>query len=255
VWDQLQHAAGRDPLIAVRPGWDIRVHPAARRSIEIPQRDPPQVAELNAFIASCRPHMVLLDIGAHYGLFSLAALHYGGAGARAVAVEASGAAAGILETHGRLNGAGGRLRVVHAAAADQPGWRAMLPVGVIADGYYVEPEPDRAAGDLVRVPAVTVDGLVDELGLMPTHLKIDVEGAEAMVLRGAQRTLSAALPPLVFLELHNYVFRRSGRDPAECLAQLSRLGYRFQDSKGSRLTVEHATQPELIRLVARREAL
>jgi len=88
AWDELGHALGRDPVIFLRAGWSVRAHPAARRAFGIPQSDPSQIAELDAFIASCCPGMMLFDIGAHFGLFSFAALHYGGPTARAVAVDA-----------------------------------------------------------------------------------------------------------------------------------------------------------------------
>lgn len=251
TWHEVQHLVGRHPVITLRPAWSLRIHPVARRAFAIPLSDPSQVAELDAFIASCRPSMVLVDLGAHFGLFSFAALRYGGPTARAVAVEASAGATRVLRLHTRLNQVTDRLQVVHAAAAAQPGSLAMLPVGVIADGYYIEPDAGRPAGDLVRVRAVTVDGLTDELGLAPTHLKIDVEGAEGDVLRGAQRTLGGDRPPLVFLELHNAMCRRSGRDPADCLTQLTRTGYQLQNTDGTPLGVKQALEPSVLRLVAR----
>jgi FkbM family methyltransferase len=250
--DELDHLLGRDPLISPREGWSFRAHPAARRAFTIPRNDPRQREELDGFIAWCRPDMVLFDIGAHFGLFSLAALHYGGPTARAIAVEASSSAVRVLQVHARLNQVTDRLRVVHAAATAQPGWHVMLPVGVIADGYYIEPDAQHPASDLVRVPAVTVDGLVEEFGLAPTHLKVDVEGAEANVLRGARRALTGDQPPWVFLELHNDICRQGGREPGEALRQLTGAGYCIESPGGTPMSHEEATRPALIRLVARR---
>ena len=180
AWDEARYAVGRRPTLAVRPGWRLVCHPAARRAIERPQRgDPVQIAELDGFLATCRPGMVLFDLGAHFGVFSFAALHFGGPGSRAVAVDPSAAAVRMLRVGARLNGVTDRLQVVHAAAGERPGWCDMLAVGVIADGYYITPERDRPPHDLVRVRSVTVDGLAEELGVRPTHLKIDGEGAAA----------------------------------------------------------------------------
>lgn len=252
VWDELCHLLGRHPQTRPRPGWSLRVHPAALRAFGAPRNDPEQRDELDSLIAACFPGMVLFDLGAHFGLFSLAALHYGGPAARVVAVEASGSAVRVLRIHARLNQAMDRLTVIHAAATSEPGWHAMLPLGVIADDYYMEPDQHHPASDLVRVPAVTVDSLVQQLGMTPTHLKIDVEGAEADVLHGAHRLLAGSAPPCVFLELHNEICRRAGRDPAEALTQLGQLGYHFESPAGIPLTVDQATAPPLIRLVARR---
>lgn len=255
AWDELGHLLGRHPVISPRPPWSFRVHPAAWRTFGTALKEPGQRQELDTFIASCHPGMMLLDIGAHYGLFSFAALHYGGPAARVVAVEASGSAVRILRLHARLNGVLDRLKAVHAAATAHSGWQVMLPVGVIANGYYIEPDREHPASDLVRVRAVTVDGLVGELGETPTHLKIDVEGTEGDVLRGAHRTLAGDQPPRVFLELHNVACRRAGRDPADCLLQLAQMGYRIEGTDGTPLSVEQATAPVLIRLVAWRPTL
>lgn len=253
AWDEACYGLGYRPAPALRPGWRLVCHPAQRRAIERPQRgDPVQIAELDGFIATCRPGMVLFDLGAHFGVFSFAALHFGAPGSRAVAVDPSAAAVRMLELGARLNAVPDRLAVVHAAAADRPGWGEMLPVGVIADGYYITPEPGRARRDLVRVRVITVDELVAELGVRPTHLKIDVEGAEAAVLRGARGVLAADPAPLVFLELHNDMTRRSGGDPAAAVAELTALGYRFTTPEGTRLTPEAAVVPGIVRLIARK---
>lgn len=252
-WNEAQHLVGYHPVILIRPGWSVQVHPAARHPFAIPCNDPSQITELNAFIESCHPGMVLFDIGAHFGLFSLAALHYGGPTARAVAVDPSKIAVRMLLLHARLNRVTKRLQIIPAAATTQPGWQAMLPMGVFADGFYIPADPGRRAADLVRVRAVTVDSLVNELGNRPTHLKIDVEGAEADVLGGALRTLSGDQSPLVFLELHNAMCRRAGRNPEDCLAELTRLGYRLEAPGKGELTVERASEPSVIRLIARRD--
>ena len=253
AWDEARYGLGYHPALTLRAGWRLVCHPAASRAIERPQHgDPVQIAELDGFIATCRPGMVLFDLGAHFGMFSFAALHFGGPESRALAVDPSADAVRMLVLGARLNGVSGRLTVLRAAAGEQSGWSDMLPVGVIADGYYVTPEPGRARRDLVRVRAVTVDGLVDELGARPTHLKIDVEGAEGAVLRGARRTLAAEPPPLVFLELHNGMTRRAGGDLAATVAPLAALGYRFTAPDGAGVTPEAAILPDIVRLIARR---
>ena len=50
----------------------------------------------------------------------------------------------------------------------------------------------------------TIDRLVDSKVPAPTVLKIDVEGAELLVLRGGSRLLaSQRAPRLIFLEVHS----------------------------------------------------
>src|SRR4051794_32708229 len=90
IWDEVRYASGQTQEVRVRPDWSLLCHPAAYRFAYYAQHaDEEQVAEFDGFISTCRPGMVLFDIGAHFGLFSLAALHYGGIAARAVAVDPS----------------------------------------------------------------------------------------------------------------------------------------------------------------------
>jgi len=72
---------------------------------------------------------------------------------------------------------------------------------------------------LADVIALTLDDAIDVLGLPePDVLKIDVEGAEALVLRGGRRLLSTRAPAL-YIELH-------GAEPQrEVLKLLAGMGY------------------------------
>lgn len=65
--------------------------------------------------------------------------------------------------------------------------------------------------------------MADQFG-PPTHIKIDVEGHEATVLRGAKKTL-ARLAHLLFLELHNDMIRSEGVDPNSVLDDLGEMRY------------------------------
>jgi hypothetical protein len=84
--------------------------------------------------------------------------------------------------------------------------------------------PQRYAGlvtctEWSLVPIVRVDDVVDRIGTAPDVMKIDVEGAELDVLRGAEAALRSK-HPRVFLSVHSDELRRS------CLDFLSALGYR-----------------------------
>jgi hypothetical protein len=83
-------------------------------------------------------------------------------------------------------------------------------------------------------------------------VKIDVEGAEAEVIRGASAMLRE-LRPLLFLELHMDVLERQGESVETLLSQLTSCGYRFADPDG-RVRSPRAIRDSLraiIRIVAR----
>jgi FkbM family methyltransferase len=252
VRDEARHLVGGDRLVEMRPGWWLRCHPAAydfayRAQVD----DPEQVAEFDGFISLCRPGMVLFDVGAHFGLFSLAALHYGGEAARAIAVDPSPTAARMMKIQARLNGAAGRMEIVRAAAGQEDGWQEMVATGVNGAGYFVPPS-DHAGGEVCRAREATLDALAGERNLTPTHVKVDVEGAEAAVLRGGRGLLSRAEPPVLLLELHNEIIRGRGGDPRECLTLLRGFGYEVFSPEMSPLGEDYVLGRPLVRVVCRK---
>ena len=66
-------------------------------------------------------------------------------------------------------------------------------------GLAYRPLPGDAEQDLVEIP-VRLEALDDSLplGYAPALIKIDVEGGEEAVLRGAQRTLREQKPLVIF---------------------------------------------------------
>ena len=73
----------------------------------------------------------------------------------------------------------------------------------------------------ILVPTITLDSLLDTL-LPPTFVKIDVEGAEVMVLEGATRLL-AEVRPVLYLET-------GAATHAACEKMLTDAGYALERS-------------------------
>jgi FkbM family methyltransferase len=254
VWGEWAYYLGIRETISMRPGFSLQCHPLAYAHAYFAQlEDPDQIQEFDTFISSCTPGMRLLDIGAHFGLFSLACLHYGGPSAQAIAVDASPTAARMMDIQSRLNQAADRLRVVQACVCERTGVRQMVSVGVLADGYYVAPALDHTERDKITVDATTIDHMVEHFRFQPTHVKIDVEGFENLVLTGGRRTLSSNSAPIIFLELHNEIVRVNGDDPVQILTMLRGWGYSFSDSNGSVLSDEDILTKPLIRIVGRKQ--
>ena len=68
--------------------------------------------------------------------------------------------------------------------------------------YAGHAETAAAAGQSIRVKTLTVDYLVKKVNWLPEFIKVDVEGAEALVLRGSKKT--AAQKKTVFMvEIHS----------------------------------------------------
>jgi len=248
LWHATSARAGATARLRMPHGWEVVCHPAAVPAFAFERDEPELRAELDAFVAACAEGMVLFDIGAHYGLFTLAALHYGGAAARVVALDPSDAAAAVFDENVRL--ARGTSRVVRhrAAAGATAGETSLLSGG--AGAWHMMVAPGEARADVVTVPVLTIDGLVRDSGLVPTHVKIDVEGQEDAVLRGADATLRGARP-IVFLELHGGIIRRAGGSPVAVLERLRAAGYHSLAIAGRPVSAEDAAAQDVARIECR----
>ena len=165
----------------------------------------------------------LLDVGANLGAFCLN-LATRRADVRVQAFEPVAATCGYLRMNVARNGLGGRVTVTRAAVADRAGEMQitstrhtdnhLVPAGAAAGGERVE-----------RVPVVALDEAVGA-GAGPVGLiKVDVEGAELLVMRGAERILSEHRPALL-LEVVEEHLARFGHSVAELEAHLAARGYR-----------------------------
>jgi FkbM family methyltransferase len=189
--------------------------------------------------------MCLFDIGASYGAFSLVAAHFGGT---AVAVDPSPIAARHIRLQTRLNGYDNNIRIVEACVSDTTGEAEMLSSGVFSDGYF-QIAHGRSSSELTKTKAVTIDQLADQFGA-PTHIKVDVEGHEAAVLRGGKRTLTR-VAPLLFLELHNEIILSQGGDPNRVLDDLAEIGYEMLSIDGVKIERSALLRMPICRLVGK----
>lgn len=104
-----------------------------------------------------------------------------------------------------------------------------MPVGASAVDHAAE-------GQAVPVECRvrSLDAVAAELAVQPDVVKIDVEGAELLVLNGAAGTLSSA-HPAVFCELLRKWATSFGYHPNEAIELMVSLGYRCYETVGARL--------------------
>ena len=232
----------------MRQGWTIRCHPGASQAFAFERDEPALRAELEGFLGACAPGMTLFDIGSHYGLFALAALHACGGSATVIAADPSASAMRVFDANMRFAEAGGRVSRRLAAITDHDGELPMLEGG--AGAWHMMTTPVEPRPDARRLPALTLTTLSAQTGLIPTHVKIDVEGEEDAVLRGGAALLSAH-HPVVFLELHGAILRRAGRSPGAVLERLVSLGYRTFAIAGASVDASTAAALDVARLICR----
>jgi FkbM family methyltransferase len=246
LWDSGRFATGSRKTLQLGPDLRIVCHPSAYRvAVQSQLGDPDQALEFRNFISHCSPGMSLFDVGAHFGIFSLVAAHFQG---NALAVDPSPEALRMVNLQARLNNWSDRIRTIRAAASDSADGIDMLAAGVLSDHYFVA-APGRDRNELTHLDTTTVDQLSRSFG-PPTHLKIDVEGFEATVVRGARTTLKDSMP-LVFLELHNEILLANGGDPNAALNELESVGYQIFGIDGEPTSREVIFRKAITRVVAR----
>ena len=79
----------------------------------------------------------------------------------------------------------------------------------------------------IKVKTVTMDQHVAKTGVAPTAVKIDVEGAEALVLDGAVKTISSEGAPLFVIETGDRMASQLGESARSVLSRLYSKGYRI----------------------------
>jgi FkbM family methyltransferase len=171
------------------------------------------------------------DVGAHYGWISMAAAQRVGRSGRVVSFEPSPVLVDILRYHQRVNRLG-QMQIVQAAVSNQDqeqspfflineglSFRNSLTIGG-SDVPYVCPENKTRA----TVRSLTLDGFTSSSGIVPNVIKIDVEGAEWLVLEGARRLLAEHHPDLI-VGVHPFWLPAS-QSVDRILSFLEQLGYR-----------------------------
>lgn len=166
--------------------------------------------EMSALRALVGPGARVLEIGCHHGFHNVYLAILAGPGGVVVGVEAEPGNALIAQAQLALNRLA-HCRIEPAAAGAVAGRAAISLVDNVIDGAGT-------AAERVEVPMVTADGIDQRDGPF-TVLKIDVEGFEAKVLRGAAALL--ARRPRLALELHSQLLRQAGDRVDDVVALLA----------------------------------
>jgi FkbM family methyltransferase len=174
------------------------------------------------------PGDVAIDAGAHIGFFTMQMAAAVGPNGRVYAFEPLDENADLLERSIMENQFDDRVLFKRAAVGAARG-AAMLtfPVETLNSGgaYLLRDGTAPLAGNVKKeVPVVALDAL--DIRRPVRFIKLDVEGAEPQVIRGAERILREDHPVIVS-ELHPVQLERaSGVTADDFLSQLAALGYR-----------------------------
>jgi FkbM family methyltransferase len=185
-----------------------------------------------------RPGDAAIDVGANAGWHTLLMASRVGAGGRVIAVEPNRSSRERLEHAVAINRLA-NVRVDRRALADREGTRTFdaPPAGDVWDGagrltddagVRLKPHTStETTSDRTTVTVTTIDALAAEHSLDRVALiKIDVEGWEPAVLRGAANVLRTSRPALIF-EYDPAYIGRSRSSANELTAWLRSFGYQL----------------------------
>jgi FkbM family methyltransferase len=185
---RVRSGPGRGLLFELNPRW------------EIPTWDGSYELEVQRILLErLKPGSVFYDVGANLGFYSLLAARQK---AQVFAFEPDVQNAESLERHVRLNSLAANIEVIRAAVFSTSGFVALEPADS-ARGHgnaHVGPNTQHS-NPTVKVPCITLDDFARE-HVVPSTIKIDVEGAESNVLKGAEELFTHSRPHLI-CEVHD----------------------------------------------------
>jgi len=224
-------ATGRNPTFHLtRDGRERMRAPADLRYTTITAfllRDwvEPELRQLQRLLS---PGDVFIDVGANVGLYALKAARLVGPTGRVLALEPGAEAYGHLQSNLALN-AFAWAEPMKVAASDRAGEAVLhhIPLGNDPQAFSLIANARAEEGETVET--LTLDSLIERRRLTRVDLiKIDVEGAEPMVIAGGLRMLATFRPAIIF-ECNAHLSAGGGTDAsaAETWDMLAEAGYRF----------------------------
>ena len=190
--------------------------------------EPETIAWIDEFIGDGD---AMWDIGANIGLYALyAAL---GPGVRVLAFEPGAQSFAALMRNVELNGMGDRVAAYCLAFDDSIGLDRLHMMNTGAGhSMHAFGRPETARGKIKPVFSQASLGFtIDDFCRIfeappPDHVKLDVDGNEAKIIRGGRQTLAGAKTVLVEIEDGTGEAGAGGRAPGGAGAALMELGFR-----------------------------
>ena len=176
------------------------------RELQSGRREP----ELYTWLRAMPAGSTLFDVGAAYGQETIYA---GALGHRVVAFNGDPQGTYFLAVNAGLND-GADITPVAALVGPET---AVVDASFPSNRFYMRGRP-KYWNIRLQIPQVSLDGYIERTGVVPTHLKIDVDGAETGVLAGARSLLANPALRDIFIEVDENTWEA-------CVAILEAAGF------------------------------
>ena len=163
-----------------------------------------------------RPGDICLDVGANFGWYSSIFHKYSGPNGQIHAFEPVPPTYHELEENYALMGSPSNVFINNLALGDKADELTINLFEGLSSGHASMSDQGREDAISFKCDVVTLDSYLDEKKVGDVNfVKVDIEGAELMFLKGAEKLFAQATPPIWLMEM--------------ALQQTSNFGYRPND--------------------------
>lgn len=194
-----------------------------------------ELFETEVFSKAIGPGMNIVDIGAHIGYYTLIAAKRSGPTGKVFAFEPEPRNFSLLSKNVSAN-KNDTVTVINTALSDSSGTRDLF-LEKYNKGHHSFATNDHAT-ETIKVKTLTLDEALKQFGSPKIDvLKIDIEGAEPIVLRGMKETIARSPNIIIFTEVYPRSMAKLGESALTYLVDLSSLGFSLShmDEKTSSL--------------------
>lgn len=171
----------------------------------------PKLARLAVHLTD--PERDVIDVGANIGFYAVLLARRLRTGRRVAAFEPAEEAYAKLLRNVRHNGLEEIILSMCCGASNYTGSSALYSVSGRSEYSSLAPivHPSASSGSISSQPVrtVTVDEVVSNHKLRPGFMKVDVEGAENLVILGAEHTIQT-YRPIVMMEIADQLLQSAG---------------------------------------------
>lgn len=169
--------------------------------------------------------MTAIDIGANFGYHTLAMARSVGPTGRILAIEPTAWAYAKLLRNASLNKVS-NIEFIQVGLSDSEEGEQEI---AFQSSYRLD---GQSATRQEKVLITTLDSVIEKLGVSAVHfIKLDVDGYEGKVLRGARKLLKQHRP-IVFFEISPSAMAKNGDSAQALLGLLQELAYAFRTESG-----------------------
>ena len=156
---------------------------------------------------------IIFDVGAYIGVYSIILSRFLGRNGKVYAFEPAPGAVDLLNEHLDLNDVRGKVEVLpYGVGAECGRGRLFAKREHIQNSFSSTEIGEKGDTETVEVSVVSLDAFCQERSIRPAWVKVDTEGWELPVLRGAVNLFSKNKDMRFIVEMHPYAWATAGYD-------------------------------------------